>query len=252
MISQTSSKSQRTIAMTGLFVLGIALVCTARQEVADIGLETNGDAWQFYRTAPSDSALPRVLLIGDSIVNGYRGTVCQELTGIATVDTWLTPLHLKSDKLHDDLKRVLAQAPYAVVHFNIGLHGWPPGRIPEGEYEPALRAYVETLKTNAGNAQFIWGSTTQITVRDKPSELDPEHNPTIVERNEIAARVMEDMGVEVDDLYTLMSDKLSLAKGDKYHWQTEARQLQGKQVAEFIRKALEEESPEPETAADSE
>ena len=229
---------RRTVAVTAVIVLGLARVCAAKQEVADIGLETNGDAWQFYRTPPSGPSLPRVLLIGDSIVNGYRGAVCQELAGIANVDTWLTPLHLKSDKLHDDLERVLAQGPYDVVHFNIGLHGWTPGRIPEGEYEPLLRAYVNVLKAHGGKATLIWGSTTQITVRDRPTDLDPEHNPTIVKRNTIAARVMDDMGVKVDDLYGLMSDKLNLAKGDKYHWQTEARKLQGKHVAQFVREAL--------------
>jgi len=229
---------RRTIAMAGVIVFGIALVCAAKQEVADIGLETNGDAWQFYRASPSEPSLPRVLLIGDSIVNGYRGAVCQELAGIASVDTWLTPLHLKSDKLHDDLKKVLAKGPYDVVHFNIGLHGWTPGRIPEGEYEPLLRAYVNVLKTHGGKAKLIWGSTTQITVRDSPKDLDPEHNPTIVKRNKIADRVMADMGVKVDDLYGLMKDKLNLAAGDKYHWKTEARNVQGKQVTRLVREAL--------------
>lgn len=227
-----------TTAIVTVILIGIALPCVAGQKTEDIGLETNGDAWQFYSATPKDPALPRVLLIGDSIVNGYRGTVCEELAGAASVDTWLTPLNLKSEKLHDDLKRVLAQGPYAVIHFNIGLHGWEPGRIPEGEYEPLLRAYISILKEHGGKAELIWGSTTQITVRDHPEELDPENNPTIVERNAIAARVTKDMGVNVDDLYGLMSDKLNLAQGDKFHWQAEARTIQGKQVADFIKKAL--------------
>ena len=46
-------------------------------------------------------------------------------------------------------------------------------------------------------------------------------------------------GTLLADLYGLMSDKLNLAKGDKYHWQTEARALQGKQVARFVRQAVE-------------
>ena len=239
-------RPHRTIAMAAVLAIGVALTAAAKQEAADIGLETNGDAWQFYRTADANPELPRVLLIGDSIVNGYRGTVCQELAGIANVDTWLTPLNLKSDKLHDDLKKVLAQGPYAVIHFNIGLHGWSPGRIPEGEYEPLLRAYVDVLKAHAGDAKLIWGSTTQITVRDNPTELDPENNPTIVERNAIAARVMPEMGVTIDDLYGLMSDKLSLAKGDKFHWQGEACKIQGKHVAGFVKDEFEENSAKTE------
>lgn len=231
-------RSAHWIGVFAALLIGTVLPAGADQQVADIDLETNGDAWQFYRGAEQNPALPRVLLIGDSIVNGYRGTVCKELDGIASVDTWLTPLHLKSGKLHDDLKRVLAQGPYAVIHFNIGLHGWNPGRIPEGEYEPLLRAYVGVLQEHGGNATLVWGSTTQITVRDKPKELDPEHNPTIVRRNAIAVRVMEDLGVQVNDLYGLMEDKLGLAKGDKFHWQGEARTIQGERVAEVVRQGL--------------
>ena len=138
----------------------------------------------------------------------------------------MTPLNLKSPTLLEDLKAVLAQGPYIVVHFNIGLHGWTPGRIPEEEYEPLLRAYVKMIRDNASDAHLIWASTTQITVKDKPEELDPEHNPTITKRNTVAAHVMNTMSVEIDDLYELMSDKLHLAKGDKFHWMPEAQQLQ--------------------------
>ena len=123
MISTVNTRFYLSVAMVSAILFGIASTSMAEQKVADIGLETNSDAWQFYRATPQDPALPRVLLIGDSIVNGYRGPVCQELAGIASVDAWLTPLNLKSAKLHDDLKRVLAQGPYDVIHFNIGLHG---------------------------------------------------------------------------------------------------------------------------------
>ncbi len=235
---------QTALILLSVMLLGTALPCMAGQKVADIGLETNGDAWQFYTETPRRHALPRIVLIGDSIVNGYRGTVCEALAGVASVDTWLTPLNLKSEALHDDLARVLAQGPYAVIHFNIGLHGWSPGRIPEGEYEPLLRAYVNILKEQGGKAKLIWGSTTQITVRDHPEALDPEHNPTIVKRNAIAACVMKDMGVTVNDLYGLMSDKLNLARGDKFHWQEKACMIQGKQVADFVKKALEGDTSE--------
>ena len=243
MILRAGGTCTRIVAMAAVIVAGTPLVCGAGQQAGSIGLETANDAWQFYRSVPLEPSLPRVLLIGDSIVNGYRAVVCRELAGIASVDTWLTPLNLKSEKLHGDLKRVLAQGPYDVIHFNIGLHGWSPGRIPEGEYEPLLRAYVKVLQAHGGKAKLIWGSTTQITVRDHPSELDPEHNPTIVERNEIAAGVMAGMDVAVDDLYGLMADKLQLAKGDKFHWQKAACELQGKQVAAFVRKGLEGDSP---------
>ncbi|MCP4645611.1 MAG: SGNH/GDSL hydrolase family protein [bacterium] len=227
-----------SLALAFAITLAAAAPCAAHQEKTDIGLKTAADAWQFYREQASDPGTPRVLLIGDSIVNGYRGTVVNELNGKAAIDTWLTPLNMKNGNLLPDLKIVLSQGPYAVVHFNLGLHGWKPGTYAEGEHEALLREFVAAIKKDAPDAKLIWGSITPITVRDNPTELDPEHNPTIIDRNKTAARVMKDMKVTVDDLYTLMADKLDLAAGDKYHWKGEGRKIQGKQAAKYVRKAL--------------
>lgn len=194
--------------------------------------------WRFYPAEP-DLRLRRVLLIGDSIMNGYRHGVASSLKGRATVDAWLTPVTIKTPGVHEDLRTVLRQGPYDVVHFNIGLHEWEKGFIPEGQYEPLLRAYVKTLREHAGNATLIWASTTQMTVKDKPAELDPENNPTIVERNAIAARVMKQNGIAVDDLYSLMSDKLALAKGDRFHWTKEGAAVQAAAVSEVLGAILE-------------
>lgn len=202
----------------------------------DLGLHSDGRPWQFY-PGTGDESLPRVLLIGDSIMNGYRGSVIAGLEGKARVDCWLTPLHLASEDLHHDLRKVLVQGPYDVVHFNIGLHGWTPGRIPEGQYEPLLKAYVDIIRKSSPKVKPIWASTTQITVKGQPGELDPIHNKTIVERNAIAARVMAEEGIPVNDLYGLMSDKLKLGRGDKFHWNGEAYSLMAKQIVSKIQAA---------------
>jgi len=204
----------------------------------DPGLHSDGGPWRFYRASDEDISLPRVLLIGDSIMNGYRGHVYGLLKGKVKVDVWLTPLHLKSDYLHADLQKVLEQGPYEVIHFNIGLHGWPPGRIPEGQYEPLMRAYVETLRSHNEHVKLIWGSTTQITIKDKPTALDPVHNSTIVKRNKICAKLMSAYGIAVNDLYGLMSDKLAFARGDRFHWKGPAYELMARQISQHISRAL--------------
>jgi alpha-L-fucosidase 2 len=204
----------------------------------DPRLHSDGGPWKFYRASSENASLPRVLLIGDSIMNGYRGSVYGLLKGKANVDVWLTPRHLKSEHLHADLQKVLDQGPYEVIHFNIGLHGWPPGRIPEGQYEPLMRSYVEVLRAHSEQVRLIWGSTTQITVKGKPTELDPVHNSTIVKRNKICAKVMRAYGIPVNDLYGSMSDKLQMARGDKFHWNGSAYQLMAEQISQCISRAL--------------
>jgi hypothetical protein len=207
-----------------------------------VPLKSDSKEWRFYPAA-REAGKARVLLIGDSIMNAYRQRVLSGLKDRATVDVWLTPITIKSPELHDDLRTVLEQGPYDVVHFNIGLHEWMKGFIPEGQYEPLLRAYVKTLKDHAGHATLIWASTTQMTVKDKPTELDPDNNPGIVERNAIADRVMRESGIAVNDLYTLMSDKLALAKGDKYHWTPEGTAVHAGAVTAAIGAVLDKRYP---------
>ena len=228
--------------MTRILLAGLLLIAANSQAATEddrLGLTTGGKgAWKFYPAENPDRTLPRVLLIGDSIVNGYRAVVIRELKGKANVDVWLTPAAENDRGLHDDLRKVLAQGPYAVVHFNIGLHGWPKGRIPEGQYEPLLRKYLATLRQHAGNAKLIWASSTPITVKGKPTDLDADNNPTITARNASAAGIMKDSGVVVDDLYALVSGRLALAAGDKFHWKPPAYELMGKQAAKLIAESL--------------
>ena len=226
-----------TVLRLSVFICGFLLLPLACPAGDDARLVLKSDSkdgvWRFY-PAKTELRLRRVLLIGDSIMNGYHSGVTAQLKGRATVDFWLTPLAINSPELHEDLRTVIKQGPYDVIHFNIGLHEWPKGFIPDGQYEPLLRAYVKTLRDNAAHARLIWASTTQITVQDKPVEVDPENNPTIAERNVIAARVMQENGIAVDDLYTLMSDKLELAKGDKFHWSPKGVAVQADAVAAMI------------------
>ena len=204
----------------------------------DLGLHSDGGAWRFCPAKLAKGDLPKVLLIGDSIMNGYRESVIAALKGKASVDCWLTPLHLASEELHHDLIRVLEQGPYDVIHFNVGLHGWTPGRIKDGQYEPLLREYVEIVRSHSESTKLIWGSTTQITVKGKPTQLDPTHNTTIAKRNVIADKVMPEYGVVINDLYGLLIDKLGMARGDKYHWKGPAYGLMANQIVKHVEDAL--------------
>ena len=193
--------------------------------------------WGLKLGKPNDTDLPRVLLIGDSIMNGYRHQVASELSEEAIVDAWVTP-HFQSEKLNGLLKDVLSGREYEVVHFNVGLHGWQEGRIKPADFKPLTRSFVEVIREKQPNAKLIWASSTPITVKDKPLELDPEATPRIVQHNRLAAEVMVAMGVPINDFYGLLVDKLHLARGDMYHWNRPAYKILGDKATRAIRTAL--------------
>jgi hypothetical protein len=205
----------------------------------DARLQADGKGWRLDRAKVTDSTRPRVLLIGDSILNGYGKHVMAALAGKAHVDAWVNP-YCQSGHLNKLLAEVLANGPYDVVHFNMGLHGWPEGRIKDGTFEPLTRAYVEVIQDKLPKAKVIWASSTPVTVKGKPTELDPEINPIIVEHNRMAAKVMQEMNVPVNDFYSLLAPKLVLARGDQFHWRPEAYKILAGKVTESVLRELDQ------------
>jgi hypothetical protein len=198
-----------------------------------LGLHSDGAGWGFRPADKPDAGLPRVLLVGDSVLNSYRADVARLLAGQANVDTWATSMHLADKDLLADLAKVLAQGPYTVVHFNIGLHDWPEGRIPRGQYEPLMQRYVSGYISNAPAAKLIWASSTPVTAKGGKT-LDPAINAVILRQNEIAASVMREHGIPINDLYSLGAAHLALARGDQFHWTPEGARLMAAQVARQI------------------
>lgn len=185
---------------------------------ADPRLHADGQGWRLDKASRTDPKRPRVLLMGDSILNGYLAGTVKALDGQAYIDAWVNP-YCQSEHVNKLLAEVLAHGPYDIVHVNMGLHGWQKGRIPDAQFEPLTRKLVETVRSKAPHATFIWASSTPVTTKGKPGELDAEINPVIVEHNRMAAKVMTELKVPVNDLYAVVANRLDLARGDKFHWQ---------------------------------
>ena len=204
---------------------------------SDKRVQADGKGWRVEKAVIKDATLPRVLLIGDSILNGYQAKATRLLAGKANVDLWVNPYN-QSEHVNKLLAEVLANGPYDVVVFNMGLHGWQEGRIKPGTFEPLMKGYVEVLKTKLPKAKLFWASSTPVTVKGKPTELNAEINPIILEQNRLAAKVMAEMGVPVLDYYGLLIGRRELARGDMFHWTGPAYDLLAQSAAEAILREL--------------
>lgn len=223
------------IMVSSLFALANGAKLRAANEdiETDARLHADGKGWRLDKAKISDTTRPRVLLIGDSILNGYLKDVVAALDGKVYVDAWVNPYH-QSEHVNKLLAEVLENGPYDVVHFNMGLHGWQEGRIKPGMFEPLTKAYVEVLRKKLPKAKLIWASSTPVTVKGKPADLDPAINPTIIDHNRRAATVMKEMKVPINDFYSLLVDKRDLARGDGFHWTGPAYKLLAKTVVDSV------------------
>ena len=195
----------------------------------DQRVQAEGKGWRLEKAVIKDLERPRILLIGDSILNGYARHVIKKLKGKAYVDIWVNPYH-QSEGLNKILGLVLSEGPYDLVHFNVGLHGWQEGRIKKGTFVPLTKDYVKVIRSEAPKAKLIWANTTPVTVKNNVKELDPEINPTIIKHNKMADSVMKEMGVSINDFYSVLNKNRILAKGDRFHWTGPAYSLLGKMV----------------------
>lgn len=202
-----------------LLVLSSFTVTHAAPPVAeekDPRLHADGPGWRMDKATITDPALPRVLFVGDSILQGYMGEVLRRLKGRANLDFWVTPLW-QSERLNTVLSDVVGQGPYAVIHMNIGLHGWPEGRIQPGTYEPLTQSFLDVIKQKSPGSKFIWASSTPTFKKENLKEFNPTINPIILEHNKMAARVMNDNRVPINDFYSALSDKSELVRNDGVH-----------------------------------
>jgi len=220
-----------------LLFAGSSLLSNAQKET-DPRLHAEGDkGWGMYQASDTTKS-KRVLLIGDSILGGYLAEVLKALKDEVAIDYWITPINEGSPELFSSLQRVMSHGPYDIIHFNIGLHGWPKGRVDDTKYEAIMQQYIDILKKGSPNADLIWATTTPVTVKGDSSKLNEEINPIIVSRNKMALVVMKKNHVEIDDLYGLMVNNLPMARGDMFHWTPEGVHLQGEAVIEIIKKSL--------------
>jgi len=191
---------------------------------------------QFYWLNTEIDTLPRVLLIGDSIVVGYHEAVADILKGKATVSFYSTSKCVGDPSIYKELEYALGEYKIDLVHFNNGLHGFT---TEDREYGKSLEEYAERLHIQAGNAKLAFALSTPITVVGNPGKKDSLKNSRVLERNRLAAEIMSRKGIPVDDLYTLMDDcQKEYSISDGYHYNDEGYFRLGNCVAHFISELL--------------
>jgi len=184
----------------------------------------------------NETNLPRVLLIGDSITRAYYPEVEKRLAGKAYVGRLSSSAFISDPALNRQIKMVLGQYHFDIIHFNNGMHGWQHG---ENEYNAAFPGFLATIKAGAPDAGLIWASTT--TLKESPhlpsGDQMQASDKRIVARNGIALKYVQPAGIDVDDL-NLLGLGHPEYHSDNVHFNDQGIALQSAQVAGHIEKML--------------
>ena len=202
---------------------GFYLPIHKREKVAG-----KSNAWDFVK---DDPALPRVLLIGDSISRAYTLTVRRELAGRANVHRAPANCGPTATGLRK-LDVWLGEGKWDFIHFNFGIH----------DRNTAIKDYTERLdelvtSMKGTGAKVLWSNTTPLP--DVPSKKYTA--VSILDRNAAAAKVMKAHDVPINDLFSAITPHLSeWQRPDNCHYQEPGNVYLGKQVAAFIGRQLKE------------
>lgn len=182
--------------------------------------------------------LPRVLLIGDSISMGYTLPVRELLKGKANVHR-IPANGGPTTRGLASIDKWLGDGNWDVIHFNWGIHDlrhMDDGKrqVEPADYEKNLRALVEKLK--ATGAKLIWATITPI----PEPPLKPERTfGSEEEYNEIAAKVMKENGIPINDLNAWITPRFEeLQKPQDLHYQEEGSKYLAEKVAREIEALL--------------
>ena len=184
--------------------------------------------WREDCTVPA----PRVLLIGDSITNGYKSVAHKNLAGRAGVTAYATSKAIDNPFLWDEIVLLAKQEnmEYAAIQVNNGLHF---GGLSVEEYENHYSTLVENLKNAFPHTPMILALSTPITENGN-GEKFAASNDAVIEKNAAVLRIAEKYGLPVRDLYSLVAGKSHIRSADGYHYNAEGYELLGGYVAEGI------------------
>ena len=183
-----------------------------------------------YHLVDGRKNLPRVLLVGDSIVNGYQGEARRLLeTKGVNVTYWISSYCVTSPHYLTLLGIYLDEAKYDVIHFNNGLHSLD---TPTADWEKRFEAALRLIREKQPAAKIVWCTSTPLKDAAKTAKAR--------ELNAAGAKVVARLGgIETNDLFAALDPLDRNANwSDTFHHKPHVRKMEGGLVAKAVLSAI--------------
>ena len=151
---------------------------------------------------------PRILIIGDSICWGYHNDVQAAMGDDYYVDVLTLSFDSADPAVMRGISIPLNTYNYDIIHFNLGIH--TSRHEDETGYYNNIYNILSYLKSTYPQSRIVYTTSTTVTLNNSPTEW-------MTERNEEGQRAARELGLLVDDLYTLVIEEKP-PKGDQYHF----------------------------------
>jgi hypothetical protein len=155
------------------------------------------------------AANPKVLLIGGMVEDRILGNANPWMKARDLNFYWWMIYGIPTRE--SEAAQMMAGVDFDVIVFNEkGLSAWLKKSVTPEQYEQLARAFIAMLRKNAPKAKLIWDNN--LPAIDQDGKLDNAKNALVIDLNRTIAGIAAKEGISVNDLYTLMIDRLDLAK----------------------------------------
>ena len=203
-----------------------------------------GKGWALDVPEIENPDWPKVLIYGDSISMGYRGSFIPEMLK-QNMYVFHCVHFVGGDVPEAALTEMAGRYKFNVIVFNNGLHSlhWTPDKVPDAVVLERMQKLARCFKTGAPQAKIYYLLTTPHTAArsapDQPVASLGEKNGVVVRLNTLSREVMKEEGIEVIDAYSLLASQLELAAGDGYHWKGPAYEMLSQEIGKRVMAVLE-------------
>jgi len=152
---------------------------------------------------------PRMLLIGGMVEDRILGNVNPWMKARNINFYWWMIHGIPAREA--DAAQMMAGVDFDVIVFNEkGLSAWLKKSITAEQFEQLSRAFIAMLRKNAPRAKLIWDNNLPAIYQD--GKLDEAKNALVIDLNKMIAGIAARESIPVNDFYSLMIERLDLAK----------------------------------------
>lgn len=186
-----------------------------------------------WRDDSTEKDKPRMLLIGDSITQGYAHNVYNILDKKWALTRYSTSKGIDNPYLLEEIFMVAKQEnfEYDFVHFNNGIHA---SYISDEDFAVFYQQAVWALRDKFPKAKVAIATSTTICNKVNDEMVLSESNDLVVRRNAIMERIAKGSGLKVNDLYAVAARDNNYHCDDGVHFTAEGYEVLAKQVADFL------------------
>ncbi|NLL83290.1 MAG: SGNH/GDSL hydrolase family protein [Lentisphaerae bacterium] len=165
-------------------------------------------------------------MVGDSITRSYYDPVATALQDKYHSARLTTSTAVADHIFNKELALLIDDYPFAIIHFNNGLHGWD---YSESTYAAGLTNALDFITSHSPQSRIVLATSTPVRDKNNLQQFDPV-NERVIKRNQLMLEIASSRGIAINDLYSGIVNHPNYYQTDGVHLNATGIQTLTRQV----------------------